>query len=344
MDAKINTKYNYFCVAQNFKYDLLIIKNIGSTHQKFLHNLDINMLSAWEILYIWEDTYKKYHNLFEICSSLGMNISKNFDYILVSGQQKPSSIEDIDRKNDIDQLKQIMQLININKINIKDELCPLNVKFKQLEKRTRQVEYNLIPIIYKYMINDAYFHIYMMCLKYNNIPKDMIEYMTTHFNIYKIKNRYFTQVRDTFCETNEIGLPFETFNMINTSPKTANRFCFQNDGDYRCGNNSDCAHVISIYKVLLNNEDKDIYRINNSLPKYKCGNGYHNYHKCIRYCPSICQIKKRILNNLLIICQKVYATYIERNVYSVENVSFYENKSHKHSLKITNDKITITIK
>lgn len=322
----INTKYNYYYIGENLKYDLLIVKNIGSTYEEFLNKIDYVALASWKLECIWEDRYNNYDELYKLCSMLKINISKDPDYILVNKQENSANHCEYNylQINNIFIFKQILSLMRINKVKLKEiDIDILNQKFQQFEHLSKIVDLNTISIINQYLITDMNIYKEIMCVKYNNVSRDIIEYLTTNFNIYKIEKRYFLQINSVFCEVNEIGIPISDYCRKSYYDE---QFCTHNY-DISKPNNGHPVGMCSkipLMKILINNT---IYESRNY-------SSHEHINECLYSCQFYeCHFKYILFENLKHICQKIYnvPNNTDNRKYYIKNISFY-NKKRKYNI------------
>lgn len=316
-------KNNYYYVGCIDKYGLLIIKKLPSHYNGKLNNVLSNLC---EDISIWEDINTGYKKLYKICNALNINVSGNEECILI----------DIYGKN-YNLFLDIFNLIYIKVVkydksakSVSIETNILYNKFISIERELKStiVDMNVVPVINKYLVSKLDVYIELMHLKYN-IPHSIIHYSITNHNIYKMDTEYFTQINDTFCRTNEIGIPIDYHQVMGN-------ICV-----HKLGVCDEINCKYSLNKELIRNSRNwsDTYVFNHSITEKN-----HNIIKCSSKCnDNNCIIHKNVFCNLLRMCKDICALKICKSfmfcrcncfcisIFDMNNLDFTKNANKKYT-------------
>ena len=314
----------YYYIGKNLEYKLYIIKKINS-----IDELKDEMLNVvWKNIRIHNDI----HN--QIFSAINMiinftaseNIIKNTEYLLFPTMAYNSFIYSLfNMENSPICRKMNTPIEKKNKSNNKN--ISVNLLYKALSKI---IDRNVISMICEYHtdINDIFMEI--MHLKYN-VKKSLIKHIMNNYNIYQFqgkdetRNKYITQIDDTFCITNEIGIPIDkTRDMQNIE------YCIC-DGVNIC-TEMRCGIKNSIIEVLRKNKmfgKKDEMKYDKK----------HNIYKCLMLCPNTCEYRKTIKTNLALYMRYICNMYnygkntqckcvkFHLRQFNTSELGFYHNKT-----------------
>ena len=335
----------YFYIGKNLEYGIHIVKKINSVDEL----MDANINVIWKNIRIYNDKHNNYNLLYRNCGFI-----KGLDYILMIGLSPCDPYSYYDYGDFMGNLSYSSPMRRMNtRVEEKNTLNNKNIstnllykKFTDFESKykTTIMDKNIIGIICGYFVDKYDIFMEIMHLKYN-VSIKLVKYLITNYNIYCFqchdsKKKYITQIDDTFCMTNEIGMPNLSLhdNIKNTE------YCTCDDIN-TCEINQ-CKLKNPIIKKLREHKIYNRRQDSECPDEIKYGEKHgHNIYKCLMQCPETCNLNYIIRINLLLYI--IYDVECRRSNFRVkqfnlDDMTFYKSKNIRN-FKINLDGINYKI-